>query len=310
MTARRLKAAVMVITYNHAKFIGQTLDSILSQKRNFDLVINVVDDCSTDGAQDVIRRYAAENPGVVIPYLNRKNIGRKVTQRNFYRGFKTFGKADYITIIEGDDYWTDDAKLQDQIDFLEASPEYAGCGHNVMKVYDDGVTPPHLFLEPPDKPFFDVHDLIMLRAYMHTTTLTYRNVYRGRPPRAFRHRLSCDLFVTASHAAHGPIKFDPAVRSAYRVHAGGQFSGMNPTQGWIFNIDGMRKYNGWLRYRFWRTYVEGIYLYCDYLLANGKAEEGLTPKLRRKYTRLAKVYKSIHDWGLKHPAKGTPRSWP
>ena len=30
-----------------------------------------------------------------------------------------------------------------------------------------------------------------------------------------------------------------------------------------------RKYNGWLRYRFWRTYVEGIYLYCDYLLANG-----------------------------------------
>lgn len=300
---KRPTVSVMVITYNHAKFIGQTLDSILSQKRDFDLVINVVDDCSTDGAQDVIRRYAADYPGIVIPRINKKNIGRKVTQKNFYRGFKTFGKADYISVIEGDDYWTDDTKLQDQIDFLEAHPDYAGCGHNVLKVYDDGVTPSHLFHEPPAKPFFDVHDFIMLRAYLHTSTLTYRNVHRGRPPLGFRNPLSCDLFVTAAHAAHGPIMFDPRVRSAYRVHAGGQFSGMNPTQGWIFNIDGMRKYNRWLGFRFWRTYVEGIYLYCEYLLRHGKEEEGLTSRLRRKYDRLGRIYKAIHEWGLRHPVK-------
>ena len=87
---RRPTVTVMVITYNHAKYIARALDSVLCQNVDFPLVIHVVDDCSTDGAQDIIRDYAARHPGVVKPFISKKNIGlRFPPQRNFYRGLRT-----------------------------------------------------------------------------------------------------------------------------------------------------------------------------------------------------------------------------
>src|SRR5512143_1807907 len=53
------KVSVMLITYNHERFIAQALDSVLSQKRDFDIEINVMDDASTDRTQDIVREYAA-----------------------------------------------------------------------------------------------------------------------------------------------------------------------------------------------------------------------------------------------------------
>ena len=50
-SADALMVSVMVITYNHAEFIAQALQSVLDQKIDFSLKINVIDDSSTDGTQ-------------------------------------------------------------------------------------------------------------------------------------------------------------------------------------------------------------------------------------------------------------------
>src|SRR4051812_33860573 len=59
------KVSVCVITHNHAKFIGQCLQSILDQAVSFDFEVIVGDDASTDGTRDIVLDFAARYPGQV-----------------------------------------------------------------------------------------------------------------------------------------------------------------------------------------------------------------------------------------------------
>ncbi|MFP3553217.1 glycosyltransferase [Paraburkholderia sp. SIMBA_049] len=287
--------SVMVITYNHANFIAQALQSILDQKVDFSVEINVIDDCSTDGTREIIGDFKARYPSKINLFLNKKNIGFKVTQKNFYRGFKTLN-GKYIAILEGDDYWTSSDKLQGQVDFLERNPDFVACAHNVLKIYDNSDVVPHIFLEPPNKEVHDISDLINLSSYFHTSSLTYRNVLRSNIPRQFRNKLSCDLFITMAHAQYGKIRFVPDVMSVYRCHQGGRFSGMPEAEGWIFNIDGYRKYNAWLKYKYFSIFCGAIYRYCEYLLRHGKEEDGLTRWRRGKYKAIMIFYRALSEY--------------
>lgn len=286
---------VMIITYNHSKFIAQALQSVLDQEINFSIKINIIDDCSTDGTQEIIQVFKRLYPDKIDLYINEKNIGFKVTQKNFFRGFKTL-KGKYIAILEGDDYWTSPTKLQNQIDFLENNHDFVACAHNVLKIYEGCDTSPHIFLEPPNKESHDIFDLISISSYFHTTTLTYRNVFQNKPPSQFENSLSCDLFITMAHAQFGKIRFFNDVMSVYRCHTGGRFSGMSETEGWMFNINGYRKYNAWLRYKYFKAFAGAIYRYCEYLIRHGKTEDGLTLWKRRKYRLIMIVYRTLFDF--------------
>ena len=298
----RPKVTVMLITYNHAKYLAQAIESILAQKTEFSFAIHVIDDCSTDGAQDIVRDYAARYPGVVKAFINKKNIGNKVTQKNFYRGFCTLD-GDYIAFLEGDDYWASTDRLQTHVAFLEANPDFVACANNTLKVYEDGSQEPHLFLPPQAKEVHDIDDLIMLSSFFHASSLTFRNVFRGRVPRYLRSPLSCDIFINIAHAQFGKIRFFPEVGSVYRAHAGGLFSNMTETKGWMWNIDSFRACNRWLGYRYFPQFTRSIYQYCDRLLQGGKVEDGFTAEkrlaytaLRKRYRRMEKAYRWLDLW--------------
>jgi glycosyltransferase involved in cell wall biosynthesis len=290
---RRPKVTVMIITYNHAKYVAQAIDSVLAQQTDFAFAIHVVDDCSTDGAQDIIRDYAARYPGVVKPFINTKNIGSKVTQKNFYKGFCTLD-GDYIAILEGDDYWISPHRLQVHVAFLDANPDFVGCANNTLKIFEDGSSrEPELFQPAPPKEAHDIHDFIMIYSMFHASSLTFRNVFRGRVPRYLRSPLSCDIFVTIAHARFGKIRFFPEAWSAYRVHAGGLFSQMSQTKGWMWNIDSFCACNRWLRFRYFPTFAKSIWNYCDILLHRGRAEDGFTPEKRRAYAAIRRRYRRL-----------------
>lgn len=294
MTSNDPLVTVMIITYNHAAYIGAAIDSVLSQKTNFHFNIHVIEDCSTDGTQVVLREYALKHPDQVKLFLNAKNIGFDVTQKNFIRGIKTL-RAKYIAVLEGDDLWCYDGKLQHQVDFLEKNPEYVGHAHNTIKFYDNHELPSHRFLYNERISLdHDVHDFIKLRSFFHTTTLLYRNVLKDRVPKQFINPLSCDIFYTLAHAQYGKIRYFNGDWARYRIHVGGRFSGMTGVKGWLFNIDGLRKYNLWLGYRYLMTFCESIFGYCDYVLAHEKLKKcELTKSQKMKLTCLSFIYKTV-----------------
>ena len=118
-----ITVSVVMITYNHEKFIKEALESIFSQKTNFHYELIISNDCSTDNTDEVIKKIIDKNEnGSLINYTNHhKNKGMIP---NFLWSIQQ-AKGKYIALCEGDDYWVDPYKLQKQVDFLEANPDYS-----------------------------------------------------------------------------------------------------------------------------------------------------------------------------------------
>ena len=127
------KLSVILITYNHEKYIRKALDSVLSQETDFPFEIVIGDDCSPDDTKNIIREYRDNYPDIIRLVHREKNTGRPTL--NVYETTMKC-RGDYLAYLEGDDYWTDTHKLQKQMDFLNEHPEYIACTH-AHKMIDD-----------------------------------------------------------------------------------------------------------------------------------------------------------------------------
>lgn len=121
--------SVAVITFNQKDYIGQCLDSALRQTYR-PLEIIVADDGSCDGTRDIVLRYAADHPGIVVPVFAPTNAG--VTANSTAAHQACTGK--YIAWLGGDDIMTDD-KIVRQVAVMEADPRVAVCYHD-LDVFD------------------------------------------------------------------------------------------------------------------------------------------------------------------------------
>lgn len=120
--------SIKCMTYNHEKYIAQALEGFLMQETNFPFEILVHDDASNDKTADVIRAYEEKFPKIIKPIYETENQWSK-GNRAHHKQIDAMIKGKYIAVCEGDDYWTDPNKLQMQVDFLEAHPEYSMCFH-------------------------------------------------------------------------------------------------------------------------------------------------------------------------------------
>jgi glycosyltransferase involved in cell wall biosynthesis len=129
----KVKVSVVVASYNHGEYIAKALDSILAQKVNFAIEIIVVDDGSTDSSLAIIDAFAQQYPEKIIVLKSTENQG---VRKNIFRS-KAAINSDYVAILDGDDYWSYDLKLQTQIDFLDEHKEYNGAFHDTKIIHDD-----------------------------------------------------------------------------------------------------------------------------------------------------------------------------
>ena len=131
--------SVNMITYNHEPYIAQAIEGVLMQKTNFPYEVLIGEDDSSDGTREICKEYAAKHPDKIRLFLNdRKNViyinGRPTGRWNFINLLKN-SKAEYIALCEGDDYWTDPLKLQKQVEFLEANPNYGMVHSDIHVLY-------------------------------------------------------------------------------------------------------------------------------------------------------------------------------
>ena len=122
MKQNGVTVSVIMITYNHEKYIKQAIESVLMQKCNFKIELIVANDCSPDNTCEVINKIIRDHPrSSWIKYTRHEQ--NKGAQANFiWAASQANGK--YIAICEGDDYWIDPNKLQKQVGFLESNLDY------------------------------------------------------------------------------------------------------------------------------------------------------------------------------------------
>lgn len=113
--------SVIMPSFNHEKYICQAIDSVLSQKTDFEFEILVGDDASTDDTQKIVLSKYAGNKRVRL-FLRKKNVG---ATRNGY-ALRMHARGKYLCACECDDYWIDEYYLQTVVDWMEAHEGYAG----------------------------------------------------------------------------------------------------------------------------------------------------------------------------------------
>ncbi|MBQ2822327.1 MAG: glycosyltransferase [Thermoguttaceae bacterium] len=223
------KLSICCITYNHGDYIRKTLDSFLMQKTNFSFEVLIHDDASTDGTADIIREYAARSPEIIKPILQKENQFSKgiITVNKFFNFPRIRGQ--YVAICDGDDYWTDPMKLQKQVDFLEAHPDYTICFHPVNVHFENQPERKEIF--PSEKRInrgkeFTLDELVAGN-FIQTNSVVYRWVIPEKesleafPPGI----IPGDYFMHLMHAKHGKIGFINERMGVYRRHDGGVWQG-------------------------------------------------------------------------------------
>ena len=113
-----MSSLVSIITpnYNCARFIVQTIESVLAQTHT-DWEMLIVDDCSTDGSYEIALEYAARDPRIKV-MRNERNSGAAVSRNRAIE----VASGEYVAFLDSDDLWLPE-KLARQIKFMQEN----GC---------------------------------------------------------------------------------------------------------------------------------------------------------------------------------------
>lgn len=239
---RDYKVLIRTITYNHSKYIKQSLDGFVLQRTNFPFVCVVLEDCSTDGEQDVIIDWINHNckgiPAIfneeygavyvvshkdnsnciLVFYLLKENHRSQRKPKDPYAK-PWFNASKYIALCEGDDYWTDPMKLQKQADFLDTHSDYSAVATQSMVIYESGERS-HPFSKHIKECDWDVGTLMGERQF-HTATI----MYRPYPELDCRPKVySGDVVLITTLSLKGKWRLMPQITCVYRKHSSGDSS--------------------------------------------------------------------------------------
>lgn len=212
---------ILLVTFNHGNYIEQALESIKFQDYDGPVRLVVADDCSTDGTLQKIRKFAASNEKfqcVILP--GQRNVG---ITANYRRGFAAC-EADYVAVLEGDDYWSSTRKLSKQIAFLQEHRGYTACGSNFFIVDDKNVR--HRLRIDRTEGYLVVTPSVLISDNLignFSTCVYRRSALRKLPDRLFEIK-SYDWIVNICTAMQGPIGYLGEPLSVYRQHSSGTWS--------------------------------------------------------------------------------------
>ena len=129
---------ILCLTYNHEKYIRQALNGFISQQTSYSFEVVIHDDASTDGTVTIIKEYEKKYPHIIKAIYEKKNLYSQGI--DFMRlCLEKFCQGKYIAFCEGDDYWIDTHKLDNQISFMEKHPECTLTYHPVNYISNDDI---------------------------------------------------------------------------------------------------------------------------------------------------------------------------
>lgn len=231
--------SVLMPLYNNESFVGEALDSILAQKTNFNYKIIIINDASTDNSLSVAKEYQKKHKNIII-IENEKNLKLLKTIFKAYAILDT----EYFCVLDPDDYWTDENKLQEAVDFLDKNLDYTIHLTNNEVVTNDGTSSMYVKANI-DNYTFDLNDHMQGRSCLGCTLgSVFRNVVfkNGIPEKMqkFLDNYNCesfrgDSFRNLIHLKEGKAFFKNKSTAVYRYNGNGIWSSLKKNQQNILN---------------------------------------------------------------------------
>lgn len=211
--------SVCCATFNHDRFLEQTLGGILSQVTDFPFEVLIHEDASTDKSAEIAKKYEQAYPGIIRLVLQTENQWSR-GHRIVAEFLLPIAQGRYIALCEGDDYWVDPGKLQKQVKFLDENPDYALCfGDCEGLMHETGE------IVPVSGVRWDLscEDLQRVPS-VFTLTACFRNVL-GKWPQELSRAPYGDMLFWTLLGDHGKGKYLPDLApSVYRLHKSGLHS--------------------------------------------------------------------------------------
>jgi glycosyltransferase involved in cell wall biosynthesis len=234
---RAIAVSVLVVTYNHERFVRQALDGALAQRLPQAFEILISEDCSTDGTREIVQGYADSHPDVIRLLLSERNLH---SNEVVARGFRV-ARGRYVALLDGDDYWTSDDKLRTQVALLDARPDLTICFHNVHVVDEQSQSTGRLWNAPGQPEESGLHDLLRGN-FIATSSVVYRRAAVAEIPSWYDHFFPVtDWPLHVLYAREGQIGYLERTLGAYRQHAGGLFSTLGEREKLEANADFYRR---------------------------------------------------------------------
>lgn len=236
-----VKVSVVVVTYNHERFIAEALDSVLRQRTPFPVEVIVSEDFSTDRTRAVIEGYRDRYPERIRLLLSERNLNDNTVLSRAL----TAARGEYVALLDGDDWWTSTEKLARQVRVLDADRAATICFHNVEVVYEDRHIRPHPYhLDRPvhtvskgrPRPRSGLEDLIGGN-FIQTCSVMFRASALGDIPEWYAALPVGDWPLYILLAGKGHILYLDDVLAAYRVHAQGYWSARLSTNKDVADIE-------------------------------------------------------------------------
>lgn len=221
-----MKISVVVLTYNHEKYLVECIESILNQELDCEYEVLIGNDKSPDNTKKILEKYKANEK---IKIFNREeNLGATKNLVDLLQK----SQGEYIALLEGDDYWIDNKKLSKQINILEENKEYILCMTQSLTVDENSkvIGEKQITISEIDS----IKKLFFYRGGIPTGTVVFRNVFRNIVDEKIKKLLTSsniigDLSLFSYLVSYGKFYNLKKKTSAYRyiINSGTSYSAMN-----------------------------------------------------------------------------------
>ena len=215
------KLTVIILSYNHSEFIERCILSVCNQKVNFNLQISIYDDCSTDSTPEILHMLQVLDKRIILK-LSDKNLGM---MENGYRALKETS-TEFVAILEGDDYYTFDEKLQVQYEFLKENPQVSLVGSNTSCFLNDEFVGRFNETKKNELNYISSWENIS-KIPFHTSTFFFRNILSSKDLDFFRNCVVGDIPLLYMLFQKGKVAMFSKSMTAYCRHAGGHTSNID-----------------------------------------------------------------------------------
>ncbi len=207
------KVSILIVTYNHSKFLAKTLQSVISQTyNNWEIIL--INNGSTDNTDKIVRQiYENEKR---IRYINKK-LNKPLSVR-LNEGLK-IASGDYIATLDSDDLWINRKKLKKQVDFLNKNADYKSVGTWVKAI------------DLNDKALFDIiypyknedikNNMLKHNCVLHSSNLIRKSILQKIGGFDTDKFYALDYALLLEIGTHGKVYNIPEIMVGYRINQQG-----------------------------------------------------------------------------------------
>lgn len=218
---------VLVTFYNQEEFVDNTLKCVFDQVTDFNFKVIVGDDGSSDGTVNKAEKWKEKYPDRVEIYVMPREPGKQIpgfrasrNRLNILRKVNT----KYFTFLDGDDFYSNNNKLQIQFDLLENTDnqDCICCGHDMEALLPDGTKQRYLDANISEGKYTAYE--YWKKYYVSAETMLFRSSIIDKLNIELLDKQYNDNMITLSALQFGKLYYIPQCMYVYRQTGKGVWS--------------------------------------------------------------------------------------